>query len=253
MFNVKKFQELTPINRLKKLAYHLRDILLQRTSKNHFNDMIEWLNKNEAYRFPFPQDSKEIEALYQELMKRIYENDPYQDSVLFDTIGKPRQIYDITVILDNIRSPFNVGSFFRTCESLGVKELWLLGITPTPRVNHKIQRTAKGAIIPYQEINHYKQLQEIFPQKRLIIGIEKTNHSQTIQDFSTSFPCFNSPLFLIFGNEEFGISQELISLCQAVYHIPLLGHKNSLNVSVAAGISLYQIITKIQLMSGFKI
>jgi tRNA G18 (ribose-2'-O)-methylase SpoU len=174
MFNENKFEKLSSINRLKKLAFSLRDSLLKRTHEHSYKQMIDWLNTNEAYRLSVPKTLQECQNLYEQIVERIYKEDPYQEKTLFDSPQATRTIFDITVILDNIRSPFNVGAFFRTSEALGVKELWLVGVSPNPDSNAKIARTAKGAIIPYLTFDSYKEVMDSLSPQANVIGIEKT-------------------------------------------------------------------------------
>lgn len=148
-----------------------------------------------------------------------------------------------SLILHNIRSTQNVGAIFRTGDGAGVDAVFLSGYTPTPvdkfnRPNAKIAKTALGAekSVPWK---YYKTPTALI--KRLkkegvrIVGIEQSVHSIP---YTTWNP--RAPTALILGNEVLGISKQLLALCDEVVEIPMHGGKESLNVSVAAGIILFK-------------
>jgi len=152
---------------------------------------------------------------------------------------KPSQRFPVVAILDNIRSPFNVGSIFRSSDCFGISELALCGITLTPD-SLKIQRTAMGTTEQVEwkyfertakAIKHYREL------GYQILALETTSEAidlAEIRDFShTAF---------VFGNEEFGIPEEHLALCDQVIQIPLVGIKNSLNVANSFAVVGYQIL-----------
>jgi len=175
--------------------------------------------------------------------------------------------YEIYLILDNIRSRENVGSIFRTADGVGVLKIYLCGITPTPRVKNskfeiqnpkqiqnskletfnsdKIYKTALGAenYVPWE---HYKDtwrlLKKLKVQGLKLVALEQTKNSINIYKFKAlDF----KPLALIVGNEVKGISPKILKYCDKKISIPMYGKKESLNVSVAAGVALYKIIEKI--------
>ncbi len=148
---------------------------------------------------------------------------------------------DIYLVLDNIRSRENVGSIFRTADAAGVSKIYLCGITPTPP-HEKISKTALGADT-YVSWEYRKQtwkcLLEIKNQnqKIKIIGLERAKNNQNIFSFKPKFP-----LALVLGNEVKGLSPQILKYCDKKLVIPMHGKKESLNVSVAAGIALFQLI-----------
>ena len=150
---------------------------------------------------------------------------------------------DIYLILDNIRSRENVGSIFRTADAVGVSKIYLCGITPMPP-HQKISKTALGSE-NWVSWEYYKQtwrclLELKSKNKKLkIIGLEQTKDSQNIFKFKPRFP-----LALVIGNEVKGVSPKILKYCDKKISIPMYGKKESLNVAVAAGISLYQIINR---------
>jgi len=150
---------------------------------------------------------------------------------------------EIIVVLDNIRSRENVGSIFRTADGAGVGKIYLCGITPTPP-HGKISKTALGAegYVSWEyRAKTWQVLRELKVKslKFKVIGLEQTKDSQNIFKFKPKFP-----LVLILGNEVKGLSPQILKYCDKKISIPMYGKKESLNVSVAAGIAVYTILDK---------
>ena len=155
---------------------------------------------------------------------------------------------EIFVILDNIRSRENVGSIFRTADAAGVKKIFLCGITPTPP-HDKISKTALGAeeYVPWE---HHKQtwrlLRQLSKEQFSILALEQTKGSKNIFQGSTldtlRSNLGNKKIALVVGNEVKGLSPKILNYCDDIVHIPMYGRKESLNVSVALGVAVYQII-----------
>jgi tRNA G18 (ribose-2'-O)-methylase SpoU len=145
----------------------------------------------------------------------------------------------ITVILDNVRSMHNVGSVFRTADAFLIEQIILCGYTPKPP-HRDIQKTALGATETvywtYQE-NTKATLSELQSKGYTIIAVEQAEGSQMLHNFTIS-P--NQKIALIFGNEVDGVSDEALELCSQCIEIPQSGSKHSLNISVAAGIVLWE-------------
>lgn len=136
----------------------------------------------------------------------------------------------------------NVGAAFRSADAFGVHELWLSGFTPLPP-RPEITKTAIGAEehVAWRAIdNEIKMIQELKEKGYKIAGLEQTNQSIMIQDFSLS----QHPVCLILGNEVTGIDPTLLPHLDIVLEIPQFGMKHSLNVSVAAGVALYAFFQK---------
>ena len=156
--------------------------------------------------------------------------------------GNPEQgakAAQITLICDNLRSVFNVGTMFRNAECLGLGQILLCGITPTP-VHANISKTAMGTemLVPWQ---HFTDTGEaiLYCRNRgqTVYALETVAQAASV--FNTSF---QYPLAMVVGNESLGIEPKYLELCDAVVTLPLLGWKNSLNVGVAAAAALYQIV-----------
>jgi len=142
------------------------------------------------------------------------------------------------VVCDNIRSLENIGSIFRTADALGVSKIFLCGISGKPP-HHKISKTALGAekTIPFE---YHRQIGRLIDKlKRDSIKIIALEQDKGAIDYRKFKPRF--PLALIVGNEVEGISKKILKKCDKIIFLPMLGNKESLNVSVAFGITGYKI------------
>lgn len=148
----------------------------------------------------------------------------------------------VVVVLDNVRSLHNVGSVFRTTDAFAIKELLLCGITGTPP-HREINKTALGATdsVDWKYIEQTEDaIQQLKKDGFKIYAIEQTKNSISLDQFSPP----QSKIALIFGHEVKGVQQKVIDLCDDSIEIPQMGTKHSFNVSVSAGIVLWDIITK---------
>jgi tRNA G18 (ribose-2'-O)-methylase SpoU len=143
-----------------------------------------------------------------------------------------------SLILPDIRSCHNVGAMFRSADACGFDRIFLTGYTPTPP-RPEIHKVALGADewIPWEHRPSLVSLiHELRQQGVEIVALEKTS---TSIDIATAL--FHAPIALIVGNEVDGVSREVLDHCDRVVHIPMHGKKESLNVSIAAGIAMYVI------------
>ncbi len=145
------------------------------------------------------------------------------------------------LILDNIRSAYNVGSIFRTADAVGVTKIFLIGTTPTPidrfgRPQTEIAKTALGAelSIPWE---HAVTTLEVLARhlEYFTIALEQSSDSK---DYKTILP--REKNIVILGPEVTGLPNEILDRCDIVAEIPMTGEKESLNVSVAAGVFLFR-------------
>jgi tRNA G18 (ribose-2'-O)-methylase SpoU len=145
----------------------------------------------------------------------------------------------VHVVLDNIRSAFNVGSIFRTADAGAVERMHLCGYTACPP-NAKLQKTALGAFdyVPWtQHESAAAAIESLKAESVPCIAIETADNAQD----HTVFP-WTQPVAIVFGNEVTGIPEEHLDLCDAVVRIPMHGHKNTINVATAFGIVLFEIL-----------
>jgi len=152
--------------------------------------------------------------------------------------------HPIAVLLWNVRSAYNVGSIFRTCDAIRAEKLLLCGFTPTPE-RHGIHKTALGAeqSVPWQ---YYASAHEAIAEQRQrghrILAVELAHGARP----HWMVDARDLPATLIFGNELVGISEEILALCDDVLVIPMFGQKHSLNVAVSVGVVLYRALEVIE-------
>jgi len=151
----------------------------------------------------------------------------------------------VTVLLHNIRSAHNVGSIFRTSDAAGVSKIYISGYTPQPtdrfgRLQKDIAKTALGAerTIPWE----YAKLPNAFLRRLKREGWQIAGIEQDRRSIDYRSLVIRKPTLFILGNEVRGISPALRGECDVLLEIPMVGKKESLNVSVAAGIVLFSVL-----------
>ncbi|MDO8618037.1 MAG: TrmH family RNA methyltransferase [Candidatus Uhrbacteria bacterium] len=145
----------------------------------------------------------------------------------------------LALIAHDIRSRENVGSLFRTCDSLGVKKLWLTGYTPAPP-DLKISKVALGAerSVAFEKMTDVVTLiHQLKKEGMMIFALELTDDAQDLATFQPP-----KKMALLLGTETSGIPPSLLELCDGTIKIEQRGIKESLNVSVAAGIAAWGIL-----------
>lgn len=165
----------------------------------------------------------------------------FTDFLDYTVYMKKKNFY---LILPDIRSCHNVGAMFRTADACGVTKLFLVGYTAQPP-KIQIDKVSLGAEkwMPWEYRKDLKRLLGSLKKKGVVIvGLEKTEDSKQIAD--TMKQIKNNDIALIVGNEVDGVSDDILTLCDHVVHIPMYGKKESLNVSIAAGIAMYEISRK---------
>jgi tRNA G18 (ribose-2'-O)-methylase SpoU len=159
---------------------------------------------------------------------------------------KEAQKTPLIIILDDIRSLHNIGSVFRTADAFLIEKIYLCGITATPP-NKEIHKTALGATetIDWEHNENILQLIKTLKEENTaVLAIEQVETAILLQDFVVES---NKKYALIFGNEVFGVSQEAVALSDGCIEIPQLGTKHSLNISVSAGIVVWDLFKKMNL------
>lgn len=151
----------------------------------------------------------------------------------------------IIIVLDDIRSLHNIGSVFRTADAFLIEKIYLCGITATPP-NKEIHKTALGATetVAWEHNNNVLVvIQNLKDDNVTVFAIEQVESAIFLQDFKIEK---NKKYALVFGNEVFGVSQKAIELCDGCIEIPQLGTKHSLNISVSAGIVVWDLFQKMK-------
>jgi 23S rRNA (guanosine2251-2'-O)-methyltransferase len=154
-------------------------------------------------------------------------------------------VSQISLLLHNIRSTHNIGAIFRTADATGVKKIYLSGYTPAPidrfgRARQDISKAALGAekTVEWESIpDHFSLLKRLKKEKYQVVGVEQDEKSISYKEIPKT-----ENILVVMGEEVNGIEKELLSMCDVIAEIPMLGQKESLNVSVATGIILYSLI-----------
>ena len=151
----------------------------------------------------------------------------------------------LVVVLDNIRSCNNIGSVFRTSDALLIEKVYLCGITATPP-NAEIHKTALDAEKSV-EWEYFEKTEdaviELQNKGYKVYAIEQVENSISLPDY---LPADGEKVAVVFGNEVKGVQQKVVNICNGSIEIPQFGTKHSFNVSVSAGIVLWEIFRKIQ-------
>ncbi len=150
-------------------------------------------------------------------------------------------ILPVTVLLDNVRSLYNVGAFFRTADAANLETLYLCGITGRPP-KRGISKTALGAeeTVPWEHRWDTVPLAaELRGRGYELAAVETTVGAVDLFDWTPRFP-----VCVLFGHEVDGLAPELSALCDTHVRIPMLGRKHSLNVATAGGIVIYELLRK---------
>jgi tRNA G18 (ribose-2'-O)-methylase SpoU len=154
-------------------------------------------------------------------------------------LAREAERYPIYLVLDDVRSMYNVGSIFRTADAFRVSKIWLCGYTPVPP-HREIEKTALGATetVPWEKAENIEALITKFKKEKYnIYALEQTTNSKTLD---VLHEIVRFPSVFILGNEVYGIKQSVINLSDEVLEIPQFGHKHSFNVAVTAGMVMWE-------------
>jgi 23S rRNA (guanosine2251-2'-O)-methyltransferase len=154
---------------------------------------------------------------------------------------EPIAVLPVIALLDNVRSLYNVGAFFRTADAAGLESLFLCGITGRPP-HRSISKTALGAENNVRwecAVDARSVVERLRGERYEIAAVETSVRSVDLFDWEPAFP-----VCVIFGNEIDGISPEVSALADTYVRIPMLGVKHSLNVATAGGVVIYELLRK---------
>ncbi|MCD4817278.1 MAG: RNA methyltransferase [Candidatus Cloacimonetes bacterium] len=257
-FSKKKFTNLPEKRQVKKIL----DIcqLIEKNWENselridyleNLKNCLKWISDNKIEKFSNLREKLSNNLTQHNFLQLFIPYEQTYSSTLIDhkiiinkidKKSKENSIIPVVVILDNLRSAFNVGAIFRTSECVGISEIVLCGYTSLPD-QKKVQDSAMGTekIVKWKHfpstlkaIEHYKS------KEYSIYALETTTNAKSI--FETKY---DKPLALILGNEALGISEDILKICDEIVEIPVFGMKNSLNVGVAFSICAYEVRRKI--------
>lgn len=151
----------------------------------------------------------------------------------------------VAVVLDNVRSLHNIGSIFRTCDAFLVRGICLCGVTAKPP-HRDIEKTALGATESVYWEYFDETVDAIHKLRTLnyrIVAVEQTDRSIALQQYQ---PYTNEKTAFVFGHELYGVSDDVLALCDDCIEIPQFGTKHSLNISVSVGIVMWDIFSKLR-------
>jgi tRNA G18 (ribose-2'-O)-methylase SpoU len=151
----------------------------------------------------------------------------------------------VAILLDDVRSLYNVGAFFRTADAAGCEKLYLCGITGRPP-KPGIAKTALGSeqAVPWEHYADACTAVQCLRQRDIeIAAVETSVHAVDLFDWQPEFP-----VCVLFGHEVDGLKSTLLELCDTHVRIPMLGRKHSLNVATAGGVVMYELLRKYRRM-----
>ncbi len=154
----------------------------------------------------------------------------------------------VVVLLDNVRSVYNVGAFFRTADAAGVEQLVLSGLTAPP--SHRgVAKTALGAerVVPWERVDDaLAALDRLEARGYELAAVETTEAAVDLFEWRPRFP-----VCLVFGHEVDGVRPALLARCATHVRIPMVGRKESLNVATAGGVVIYELFRKYRGAASF--
>jgi 23S rRNA (guanosine2251-2'-O)-methyltransferase len=147
------------------------------------------------------------------------------------------------IILDNLRSAFNVGAIFRLCDVMRVSGLFLCGYTAFPP-HAKLEKTSLGTInyVPWKKFDSTRDAVQFLREKRIPVWAAETTSTSKPYD-AIEYP---APLGIVFGNEALGVDREVIAMCDDIVEIPVYGFKNSLNVATSCAVIGYKVLEQLR-------
>lgn len=153
----------------------------------------------------------------------------------------------LVVVLDDVRSMYNVGSVFRTCDAFRVESIALCGISCTPPATeiHKTALGAEDSVFWKYYKTALEAVEELRAEGYEVLAVEQVEHSTKLQNFVADK---GKKYAVVLGNEVKGVHQEVVDACDGCLEIPQLGTKHSMNVSVTAGIIIYKFAEQLLLL-----
>jgi len=171
-------------------------------------------------------------------MKKLSHSEISENRATVETLDSVKKL-PVTVVLNSIRSSYNVGSIFRTSDGVMIEKLYLCGYTPHPP-KKEVLKTALGSqeSVTWEfEENPTEVVKKLKQKGYTICALEQTDSNISYSEIKKT----SLPLCLIVGNEISGVTQDLIDLCDITIDIPQFGIKQSLNVAVAYGIAIFEL------------
>ncbi|MCL2065266.1 MAG: RNA methyltransferase [Candidatus Cloacimonetes bacterium] len=228
--------------------YHHEDIytkmpfLLENMGRSDWKDYIFELSDPIPWKYAYNILSDIYQSLRHLLYDDIIEHKDFhflpEINVLKKDNDKKSKILPVIIILDNLRSAFNVGAIIRTAECLNLEEIWFCGYTPKPD-HPKIANTAMGTQnkIRWQFFNDtITAVRKAQNNEFKVYALETVEKAKSVYEQN-----FHEKIAIVLGNEALGISEEVIDFCDNCIMLPILGWKNSLNVATACSVVCFEI------------
>lgn len=158
---------------------------------------------------------------------------------------------DLTIILENVHDPHNIGAVLRSCDAVGINEIYVINTTGMAKQEVlRFGKSASGAI-RWVSINYYESVEscvEVVKKKyNRILATHLGNESKDLYDLTLT-----EPVAFLFGNESQGLSNEILKLCDGNFTIPQFGMVQSLNISVACAVTLFEALRQRKLDGGYE-
>lgn len=156
-----------------------------------------------------------------------------------------KKSFPLKIVCDNMTSPYNIGGLFRVSEAFGVEEI-IFGGSENLEFGRRMKRSARATdkLVAYSVSQDLENTLVVLKQQQhQIMGLEITNESKSLNTCQLNL---SKPLVLILGNENLGISEPILNLCDVTLHINMFGSNSSMNVIQAASIALYEITNQLQ-------
>ncbi|WP_338378265.1 TrmH family RNA methyltransferase [uncultured Flavobacterium sp.] len=162
-----------------------------------------------------------------------------------DTTIFKKQKFPIIVLCENVTNAPNIGSLFRICDAFGIQEIVFNG-DESSFISRKMKKTSRATekYVSSKFITNVEDYLLEIKKEYQLIGLEITNNSTSLQKYTFDF---SKPIVLIIGDENFGISDTTLKLCNEVIHIDMFGENSSMNVVQAANIAIYEITKQYQI------
>jgi len=257
-FSKKKFEALSEKRKLKKIYDFIREIENSWKNESKRFEMLEnfkmcaELVDNSVYKYVdneltekiTPEMSRRDFSEIAAVLEREHKNDLRDSDIPGITVEKgdgrrsQQAKLPIYLILDNLRSSFNVGSIFRSAECFGISEICLCGYTPLPD-SSKVQTTSMGTadMVKWKHFEKTEEALEYLREKGCkIYAVETADNASLLSEVE-----IKGKSAFIMGNEALGISEDILELADDIVKIELMGWKNSLNVGVTAAIVCYEV------------
>ncbi len=156
--------------------------------------------------------------------------------------ARPDARHPLSIMLEDVRSAYNVGAVFRTADAAYLERVYCTGITPPP-THRSVAKTALGAqdSVPWRRVSRASGAVSMLKSSgHTVVALEQTNRPTAWEKIADN----HFPMCLVVGNEVNGVSEDLLQMCDLALEIPQFGAKQSLNVAVAAGIAVFKLLDR---------